>query len=378
MSKIILLLLICLVRGKDYYKELISEKVTEEYCNEVISNIIGIINDAYIYLDYYKVPSELKPNNTYKEHVDLIKELNEINKTNTTFYEFYRNIQKTISKTRDGHFFFYTRNTPNNFNLSDFGFCSPFTYVVKENISENLAYLSIEPNYFCSKPYTNETIDKIKKLEGKKIKTIKGKDPYDYIDYISLLFDSLHSPQGRYAYYMNNLDSLSLCLHPYLKEELNVSIEFEDSEDEGNLLQIEYTLVDVSNSNGLIFKKFYEEQKKKYFENYMKYPNIKDILLQYKMKNELIDKNEFYVEWEINTDDFNFLCRVDDENEMNIIVQKSFGENFTDYEDKMLKCLEKIYSNNYKIVVVENLNNGGFLIYVILLVNIFDQKYQIF
>ena len=100
MSKIILLLLICLVRGQDYYEELINEKVTEEYCNEVISNIIGIIEDAYFYLDYYKIPSELKPNNTYKEHVDLIKELNEIKKTNTTFYEFYRNIQKTISKTR--------------------------------------------------------------------------------------------------------------------------------------------------------------------------------------------------------------------------------------------------------------------------------------
>ena len=93
----------------------------------------------------------------------------------------------------------------------------------------------------------------------------------------------------------------------------------------------------------------------------MKYPNIKNILLQYEIENELIDKKKFSVEWEFKTKDNNFLCRVDDKNEINIIVQKSFGENFTDYEDKMLKCLEKIYSNNYKIVVVENLNNGGFL-----------------
>ena len=137
--------------------------------------------------------------------------------------------------------------------------------MAKENISENLTYLSIEPNYFCFKPYSNETIHKIYKLEGKKIKTINDMDPYDYIDNISLLFDSVHSRQGRYAYYMNNLDSLSLYQHPYLREELNVSIEFEDSEDEeeeGNLLQIEYQLLDISIFKGLMFKKFYEEEKK--------------------------------------------------------------------------------------------------------------------
>ena len=261
MSKIILLFLICLVRGKDYYEILINEKITEEYCNEVISNITGIINDAYIYLDYYRVPSEIKPNNTYKEYVDLIKELNEINKTNTTFYEFYRNIQKTISKTRDGHFNFYTRITPNNFQLDDFYFCAPFLYDTKENISEGIAYLSIKPGHFCEKGYSNETINKIYKLEGKKIKKINGMDPYDYIDNISLLFDTVHSPQGRYIHYMKNSDMVSLKQKPYLREELNVSIEFEDSEDEGNLLQLEYKFKRYG-SDDIEFKKFYEEEKK--------------------------------------------------------------------------------------------------------------------
>ena len=93
----------------------------------------------------------------------------------------------------------------------------------------------------------------------------------------------------------------------------------------------------------------------------MKYPSLKDILIKYKMKKGLIDTKEFYVEWDYMTDDFNFLCRVDDKNKINMIMQSSFGDNLTEYEDKMLKCLEKIYSNNYKIVIVESYNSGGFI-----------------
>ena len=46
-----LLLVIDLILG-DEYDELIKETVTEEYCNNVISNITKLIEEGYIFSDF--------------------------------------------------------------------------------------------------------------------------------------------------------------------------------------------------------------------------------------------------------------------------------------------------------------------------------------
>ena len=56
MKKFLLLLLLCLIFGKDVYEEIINEKVSEEYCNNVIGNMTALINDSYIFLDFLKAP----------------------------------------------------------------------------------------------------------------------------------------------------------------------------------------------------------------------------------------------------------------------------------------------------------------------------------
>ena len=178
MKFVLLLVLISLIKGEDAYVELISEKVSEEYCNQVINNMTAILNEGYVYLDFLKSPKQPEGYDDYIPKVDLISELNSINKKNRTFYDFYRDIENVLEKTRDGHFNIYARITPNNFLLNSSYFCIPFLYSLIETNDEkgevNGAYLSIEPNDACKEGYTNETLNKIIELKGKTIISINN------------------------------------------------------------------------------------------------------------------------------------------------------------------------------------------------------------
>ena len=122
MKIILFILLISLIKGQDPYETLISEKVSEEYCNQVINNMTSILKEGYVYLDFLKAPKQPKGYDDYFPKVDLIAELNAINKTDRYFYEFYRDIEKVLEKTRDGHFYIFAKKTPNNIFLNQLFF----------------------------------------------------------------------------------------------------------------------------------------------------------------------------------------------------------------------------------------------------------------
>ena len=98
MKKIILILVLTgVVTGnEEQYQELITEKVSKEFCQEVITNAIGIIEEFYVFKDFLKAPIQPKGLDNYFPDVDLIKELEEVNTTNRTFYDFYRDFQRVI------------------------------------------------------------------------------------------------------------------------------------------------------------------------------------------------------------------------------------------------------------------------------------------
>ena len=75
------------------------------------------------------------------------------------------------------------------------------------------------------------------------------------------------------------------------------------------------------------------------------------------LKNKLKDEKDI---WDLKSEDEYIKCKVDDENEFNIIYQESFHpENFNGYEDIMYKCFSLFYSNDYKIIIIEFINGGG-------------------
>ena len=237
MSHLLFILFFIVIRakeGEDDYEEIINKKVSQEYCNYVINNLTSILDEAYVYSDFFKAPKQPVGYDNYIPKVDLIKELNKIEKNNRTFYEFYRDIKNVLDKTRDGHLSFFADS------LYDYYFCIPFKYRIEENNTEkenNDPFLTIESIDICKEGYSNEILNKIQELEGKKIISINNLSPYDYLEEMGKKFDVAHSPQARYIYIVSYLHFLYADIFPFKKEELNnIFLKFEGNES----LEIEY------------------------------------------------------------------------------------------------------------------------------------------
>ena len=365
MKIVSLIILITLITGQDLYEMLIQEKVTDEYCKDVISNMTSIIEEGYVYLDFLKAPKQPKGYDNYIPKVDLIKELKEINTINRTFYDFYRDIQNVLEKTRDGHFNIYAEKTPNNFKLSSSVFCIPFSYNVLEHLDENNnvnnTSLVIYPINYCKDGYSKKILDKIEYFYKKNITKINGVNPYEYLEEMGKKGFVIHSPQARYVYLMRTIYSFSPKYFPFKKEDLKVKIEFEGNE----VFEISYIFKNIAFSSSE-FKEFYFSET----DNYLKYnipvPGFLEIEKDFRIKKGLLSEDELkknYENWDLFTKDNSIKCRIlETENfKYNILYQKSFNpSNFTEYENIMDECFSKFYSNDYKIIIIEDRNGGGY------------------
>ena len=116
---LILFIIPFLSQYDDRYEQMLNETVSEEYCSNVISNITKLLEEGYIFLDFYKSPLKPKGDESYNiNNLDLIQELEAIPKTDRKFYDFYRDIIKIIRKTGDNHLDFLANYLPSkNLNL---------------------------------------------------------------------------------------------------------------------------------------------------------------------------------------------------------------------------------------------------------------------
>ena len=365
MKIVSLIILIALITGQDLYEKLTQEKVTDEYCKDVISNMTSIIEEGYVYLDFLKAPKQPKGYDNYIPKVDLIKELKEINTTNRTFYDFYRDIQNVLEKTRDGHFSIYADKTPNNFLLSSSVFCIPFSFIVLEHFDENNnvnnTSLIIVPINYCKDGYSQEVLDKIDYFYKKNITKINDLDPYEYLEEMGKKGFVIHSPQARYVQLMRNIYSFSPKYFPFKKEDLNVKIEFEGNE----VFEISYIFQNIKFSSSE-FKEFYLSETDKYLKYNIPVPGILEIEKDFKIKKGLLSQDELkknYENWDLFAKDNSIKCRIleTDNYKYNILYQRSFSPlNFTEYENIMDECFTKFYSNDYKIIIIEDKNGGGY------------------
>ena len=244
-------------------------------------------------------------------------------------------------------------------------YCLPFYVYVKEVFDENNkvndTYLTIRANVgFCSIGYSEEILNRTKELDGKKILQINGLEPYEYLEEMGKKGKLVHSSQCRYILTSIYFNRLYLDYYPLKKENLTTTIKFEGEEQE---FTIDYQIKSLFFFSEE-FRQFYIKERRKYFKLNMPIPLFEDIELKFKIKKGLIDKNllkdgeDF---WELKTSDGTLKCRVDEENHFNVFLQSSFSpEDFDDYEEIMYQCFSKFYSNNYKIIVIENLNGGGY------------------
>lgn len=364
MKILLLIFVLSLISGQDdAYNQLINEAVSEEYCNHVITNMTAILDQGYVYLDFLKAPKQPDGYEDYIPKVDLISELNTIERKGRTFYDFYRDIENILERTRDGHFSMYARVTPGNFPLNQSYFCIPYTYSLSEESNEQgevtSAFLSIEPSTNCREGYSEDLLAKIDELKGKKILEINNLDPYEYLDQMSKKGRVIHSPQARFVLIRRMISQLSVQYYPLKKEELTVSIKFDGVTD---LFNIDYQFVKKDNLDS-DFQKFYDEEQKRYLKHRMPFPTFDEVELKYKKQKGLFKDNlkDNEVTWDLKSSGGNLKCKVDETNKLNVFYQNSFSpEDFLDYEQVMYDCFSKFYSNDYKIVIIEDQNGGGY------------------
>ena len=88
MQNILIIIILGIIAGQRPSKDLFNQTVSEEYCANVIGNMTALIKEGYVYLDFLKAPKQPEGKEDYIPKVDLIEELESINKSNRTFFDF--------------------------------------------------------------------------------------------------------------------------------------------------------------------------------------------------------------------------------------------------------------------------------------------------
>ena len=367
---LILLIIPVLSDADDVYEKLVNEEVSEEYCTAVISNITKLLEEGYVYLEFYKSPKKAKGSDSYDiKALDLIKKLEAIPKTNRKFYDFYRDIYKIITKTGDNHLSFTANLSPiNRISIDNYYYYIPFEFKVVDemgddgNVSDT--YLIIQSEYFIDPSNPNETLPDFDKYLNKKIISINDTEPFTFITNLFGPFSIGHNSQMNYVETLQIMDRLFILSTPFFKEELsNIKLKFEEGEYTFN-----YTFTSLFGDKEFI--KYYNNYIKRNIEFDLPFINIKRIYKEYKEYKEYKDKtNQNYkpktkideIDWDYESKSQYIKCKVDEVNEKNVMVQSSFFPiDINDYQEVMLKCFEAFYSNNYEIILIESKNEGGY------------------
>jgi hypothetical protein len=98
-------------------------------------------------------------------------------------------------------------------------------------------------------------------------------------------FFSVHSPQARYIIMSSSIHQLYVDLYPFKKEELDISLDFEDNES----LQLEYQYKELVFSN-LEFKQYFIEEKNKFLKGYYPILDFEQLQYQFQIKKGIISK----------------------------------------------------------------------------------------
>ena len=370
--------------------ETLYEKLDEKYAQNVITNLCSII-DNYIFIDIAKnPPKENLPDGYHHEPIDLIYELKNINITNMTFYDFYRKIRNIFGTVRDLHLRIFSNVSPKGNQFHYMTACIPFSFYVEKNDQE-IPRIYIKYYSQCDPYFDNEVLNIIQEMINKHVplKLINNLDPFDYIQNWGRKYRSVKSPHAHFTLMKTVIHSFYINLYPYKPEELKMIFEFDTEE----ILDIDYHIIVDSVQNLQIlygsndfnkedFDEFCkEEEEKQIKDNYINNMNLFELMEKYKIKKGKLKKEQKLflskIKWDYITPEENGIkCKVDKDKETNILVQESFSLQIDSAIDIMKKCANEFYQNDYRIIIIENLNGGGSGILAMILNQLIQIKIQ--
>lgn len=330
------------------FLDLISQtEITEEDSTKLINSLKQIL-ERYVYLDILKKPPQ--PLEGYHNVVDLIKELDNIQKGKRSLYDFYRDIKILISKCQDLHLDFITSRLFNGLSLKQASFIFPLIFGTLGDKFISVINTNLSPFF------DENVLSQLSAYERKEIKSINGLEPNDFIQNVNGDFIKLKSPQAQYAKNQEMIPIMPLISFPFTKEKkTSLKIVFYDNKE----ITVNYKILYIKDEANL--SEFFEipptEDGVHTISHNIRFMRPKvtfsSVLNKDKLKKTI---------WDSEYDNGKIKCLVDKNNEVNVIFQSSFkinnevkGKQFLD------NCFQSFDKNNYPIVVIQYMNGGGYV-----------------
>ena len=398
-SLLVFLFLICSIHcgykildKEEFYKQQKDNKKGLDYYNNVIDDLKKILN-YYVFIDVYKNPPQPAFDDHYFPIVDTFAELENIRSKiteDTNYYDFFRKIREFIDSYKDAHMSYGLNAFP-----TKYAFLCPIKLKTIEPENGTI-YMTAELAYNDEAYFKNgtEVFEVIERNKDVSILSINGQSPFDFMQNFGNKFFNLKNPHATYAFKTHNYLAPFIIYFPFDENEINFKVEYSN----GDFFETELAIAEIVNdlNDDNLFYFFNDMKIENEFMNYFKsnfenneygvpkslyellldfektkginQNNINSNNLIYRNKQEfnyenVLNEDEPKITWDIEYVPGNpkyFQCRVDNENELNVIHLPTFSyKNETLIIQLIKDCISLFDQNNYKIVVILNFNGGG-------------------
>ena len=326
------------------------EEINKEDFESIIDYLIGIFNDAYAFNEISLNPPQPSFNNNYHEKVDIITEFLNIKgnlNDDTKVYDFYREIILSISKLKDCHI----QINWNILKREEFYLFSPIEFIIRETedgIPQLFANCLVEEFSDCiACENIDEVFDVYNENDEIPIKSINDKNPFDFINDFGNNFLSTKNEHSTFSFKMKFHNDLDLSDYPFSIEDFpQLDIEFES---EAHIYTKYYigSDIDIENNDNerrnLNMENKSKNKKRKNTNNKSKKRNLHNI-----------------INWYHKTKDDTFKCYEDTINNINVYYISSFApEDQKDFMKAFEDCYKHFDKNEYPILVINDVNEGG-------------------
>ena len=327
------------------------EKMSNEDLESIIDYFINIFNDAYAFNEISANPPQPPFQNNYHEKTDIIVELNEMkekvkNNEIIEVYDFYSEIINIISKLKDSHI----QINWSLLNLDDFFILAPVDFYVKDvdgipKVFSNCVTEEFENSFDQD---VIDTLDICDTNDESPIISINGYDPFDYINYFGNYFSSTKNEHASFSFRLKFHNDLPLNYYPFKLDEFEqLQIEFES----GDIINSKFFIgsnLDINNGDRRNLRNLQKNN-----ININKKNKLRKYLKKRKLNNQ--------INWNFKNGD-DIKCYEDSIKEINIYYISTFAPDNKDNYLKVIEyCSELFDKNNYPIVVINDLNEGGFV-----------------
>ena len=353
--------------------ELIDLNISKDECEGII-NYLSNIFELYVFNDIAKNPPKIY-DNYHHEKINLIEKIKNVETNSRNFYEFYQEVLKIVTSTRDQHLSFSF--TKINTLYLDYEVYLPFNFKIDEFEGEKRIFIEKNYNYFSKFDISIQNF--IESHLNVPIKTINNIDPFDYIQNWSL-FSSRKNPHSQFTYIIDKISHFYISNEPlyYWNISLN-DYEFEDntnlrlsyklsrqySKDKDNDLK---NYITTNDKNNLIFNENLITDETK--ENPKNENGVSS-------KRKLI--NSHYINWKIEYEEEGkyLKCINDEDNRVNVLIQNSFNYDLNQAIPIIFECAQLFHENEYPIIIIESKNKGGNSKLALLMVQLFRIREEV-